>query len=79
LEKLNMARRRLGEDGKPDRKGMLDSMHEPNSNPNATSGNIPGVDTIVITSSERLVGGDFSAIGGRPRTDLSKCSLRSRA
>jgi NMT1/THI5 like len=29
LEKLNMARRRLGEYGKPDRKGMLDSMHEP--------------------------------------------------
>jgi hypothetical protein len=46
-----MARRRLGEDGKPDRKGMLDSMHEPNSNPN-TSGNIPGIDTIVITSSD---------------------------
>jgi hypothetical protein len=57
-----------GEDGKPDRKGMLDSMHEPNSNPNATSGNIPGVDTIVITSSERLVGGDSSTIGGRPES-----------
>jgi hypothetical protein len=72
-----MARRRLGEDGKPDRKGMLDSMYEPNSNPNATSGNIPGVDR--HHQLRRLVGGAFSTIGGRPRTDLSKCSLRSRA
>jgi hypothetical protein len=74
-----MARRRLGEDGKPDRKVMLDSMHEPIPTRMPRVATFPAVDTIVITSSERLVGGDFATIGGRPRIDLSKCSIRSRA
>jgi hypothetical protein len=49
-----------------------DGTLDPNFNPNATGGNIPGVDTIVVTSSDVYVGGDFSAIGGQPRIDLAK-------
>ncbi len=45
---------------------------DPTFNPNATGGSIPGVDTIVVTSSDVYVGGDFSTIGGQPRIDLAK-------
>jgi hypothetical protein len=48
--------------------GILD----PTFDPNATGGSIPGVDTIVVTSSDVYVGGDFSTIGGQPRIDLAK-------
>ncbi len=53
-------------------KVSLDGTLDQNFNPNATGGHIPGVDTIVITSSDVYVGGDFSAIGGQPRIDLAK-------
>jgi hypothetical protein len=53
-------------------KVSLDGTLDPNFNPNATGGNIPGVDTIVVTSSDVYVGGDFSTIGGQPRIDLAK-------
>ena len=49
-----------------------DGTLDPNFNPNATGGNIPGIDTIVVTSSDVYVGGDFSSIGGQPRIDLAK-------
>ena len=45
---------------------------DPNFNPNATGGNIPGVDTIVVTSTDVYVGGDFFTIGGQPRLDLAR-------
>ncbi len=53
-------------------KVSLDGTLDPNFNPNATGGHIPGVDTIVVTSSDVYVGGDFSTIGGQPRLDLAK-------
>jgi len=49
-----------------------DGTLDPIFNPNATGGNIPGIDTIVVTSSDVYVGGDFSSIGGQPRIDLAK-------
>jgi hypothetical protein len=49
-----------------------DGTLDPTFNPNATGGNIPGIDTIVVTSSDVYVGGDFSSIGGQPRLDLAK-------
>ncbi|MGH6904747.1 MAG: hypothetical protein ACREIR_18625 [Geminicoccaceae bacterium] len=49
-----------------------DGTLDPTFNPNATGGNIPGVDTIVVTSSDVYVGGDFSTIGGQPRLDLAR-------
>ena len=49
-----------------------DGTLDPTFNPNATGGNIPGVDTILVTSSDVYVGGDFSTIGGQPRLDLAK-------
>jgi Domain of unknown function (DUF5122) beta-propeller len=53
-------------------KVSTDGTLDPNFNPNATGGSIPGVDTIVVTSSDVYVGGDFSTIGGQPRLDLAK-------
>ena len=53
-------------------KVSLDGTLDQSFNPNATGGHIPGVDTIVITSSDIYVGGDFSTIGGQPRIDLAK-------
>ena len=48
--------------------GVLD----PNFNPNITGGNPGGVATIVVTSTDVFVGGNFSAIGGQPRVNLAK-------
>jgi hypothetical protein len=53
-------------------KVSLDGTLDPTFNPNATGGNIPGVDTIVVTDSDVYAGGDFSSIGGQPRIDLAK-------
>lgn len=53
-------------------KVSLDGTLDLNFNPNATGGHIPGIDTIVVTSSDVYVGGDFSTIGGQPRIDLAK-------
>src|SRR5262245_56870480 len=53
-------------------KVSFDGTLDPNFNPNATGGNIPGVDAIVVTGSDVYVGGDFSTIGGQPRLDLAK-------
>ncbi len=53
-------------------KVRLDGSLDPNFNPNATGGNIPGIDAIVVTSTDVYVGGDFSSIGGQPRIDLAK-------
>jgi Domain of unknown function (DUF5122) beta-propeller len=53
-------------------KVSLDGTLDPIFNPNATGGNIPGVDTIVVTSTDVYVGGDFSTIGGQPRINLAK-------
>ncbi len=67
LEKLNMAPRR--QERMENRIAKVCWTACTNRIPtHATSGNIPGVDTIVITSSERLVGGDSSTIGGRPES-----------
>jgi hypothetical protein len=49
-----------------------DGTLDPTFNPNATGGNIPGIDTIVVTDSDAYAGGDFSTIGGQPRLDLAK-------
>lgn len=53
-------------------KVSLDGTLDPTFNPNATGGHIPGIDTIVVTSSDVYVGGDFSSIGGQPRIDLAR-------
>ena len=53
-------------------KVALDGTLDPTFNPNATGGNIPGIDTIVVTSTDVYVGGDFSSIGGQPRIDLAR-------
>jgi hypothetical protein len=53
-------------------KVSTDGTLDPNFNPNATGGNIPGIDTIVVTSTDVYVGGDFSTIGGQPRLDLAR-------
>ena len=49
-----------------------DGTLDPTFNPNATGGDFPGVHTIVVTSTDVYVGGDFSRIGGQPRLDLAR-------
>jgi trimeric autotransporter adhesin len=53
-------------------KVRLDGTLDLAFNPNATGGNIPGVDTIVVTSTDVYAGGDFSTIGNAPRIDLAR-------
>lgn len=53
-------------------KVSLEGTLDPTFNPNPTGGSIPGVDVIVVTSTDVFVGGDFSSIGGQPRIDLAR-------